>query len=299
MDRLTAMAVYAAVCDANSFAGAARRLGLSPPAVTRTVVALESHLGVRLLQRTTRSLHLTEAGTRYLEHVRRVLAEVDTAEEIARGEQERPRGRLVITAPLIFGRMHVAALVRRYLATYPDVTAELQLNDRNVNLIEEGVDVAIRMGALDDSSLVARPLGTTRRVVVASPAYLAARGRPTTPSDIEAHDIISFGPTHASRDWLFVDPQDPSRELRIAITPRLATNSGDAAIDYAREAGGLVRALHYQVAPHIAAGELEIVLQDFERAPSPIHALYPSARLLPARVRAFVELALADGAREF
>jgi len=299
MDRLTAMAVYAAVCDANSFAGAARRLGLSPPAVTRTVVALESHLGVRLLQRTTRSLHLTEAGTRYLEHVRRVLAEVDTAEEIARGEQERPRGRLVISAPLIFGRMHVAALVRRYLTMYPDVIAELQLNDRNVNLIEEGVDVAIRMGTLDDSSLVARRLGTTRRVVVASPAYLAARGRPTTPADVEAHDIISFGPTHASRDWLFVDPQDPSRELRIGIAPRLATNSGDAAIDYAREGGGLVRALHYQVAPHIAAGELEIVLPDFERAPSPIHALYPSARLLPARVRAFVELALADGAREF
>lgn len=299
MDRLTAMAVYAAVCDANSFAGAARRLGLSPPAVTRTVVALESHLGVRLLQRTTRSLHLTEAGTRYLEHVRRVLTEVDTAEEIARGEQERPRGRLVISAPLIFGRMHVAALVRRYLTTYPDVIAELQLNDRNVNLVEEGVDVAIRMGALDDSSLVARRLGTTRRVVVASPAYLAARGRPTTPADVEAHDTISFGPTHASGDWLFVDPQESSRELRIAITPRLATNSGDAAIDYAREGGGLVRALHYQVAPHIAAGELEIVLPDFERAPSPIHALYPSARLLPARVRAFVELALADGVREF
>lgn len=299
MDRLTAMAVYAAVCDANSFAGAARRLGLSPPAVTRTVVALESHLGVRLLQRTTRSLHLTEAGTRYLEHVRRVLAEVDTAEEIARGEQERPRGRLVISAPLIFGRMHVAAVVRRYLTTYPDVIAELQLNDRNVNLIEEGVDVAIRIGTLDDSSLVARRLGTTRRVIVASPAYLAARGRPTTPGDVEAHDTISFGPVHASRDWLFADPQDPSREQRVAITPRLATNSGDAAIDYAREGAGLVRALHYQVAPHIAAGELEIVLPDFERAPSPIHALYPSARLLPARVRAFVELALADGVREF
>jgi DNA-binding transcriptional LysR family regulator len=299
MDRLAAMAVYAAVCDASSFAGAARRLGLSPPAVTRTVVALESHLGVRLLQRTTRSLHLTEAGTRYLEHVRRVLADVDAAEEIARGEQERPRGPLVISAPLIFGRLHVAALVRRYLTMYPDVVAELQLNDRNVNLIEEGVDVAIRIGTLDDSSLVARPLGTTRRVVVASPDYLAARGRPITPSDVETHDTISFGPIHATRDWLFVDPQDPSRELRIAITPRLATNSGDAAIDYARDAGGLVRALHYQVASRIAAGELEIVLPDFERAPSPIHALYPSARLLPARVRAFVELALADGVREF
>lgn len=299
MDRLAAMAVFAAVCDANGFAGAARRLGLSPPAVTRTVTALEAHLGVRLLQRTTRSLHLTEAGARYLEHVRRLLAEADAADEVARGEQERPRGKLVISAPLIFGRMHVAALLRRYLASYPEVTAELQLNDRNVNLIEEAVDVAIRIGALDDSSLIARRVGSTRRVVVASPAYLAARGQPTSPAELDAHDTISFGPTHASRDWLFADPQDPTRELRIAIHPRLITNSGDAAIDYAREGGGLTRALHYQIAPCIAAGELAIVLTGFEPAPSPIHALYPSARLLPARVRAFLDLALQSGDRAY
>ena len=289
MDRLTAMTVFAAVCDAASFAGAARRLGLSPPAVTRTVVALESHLGVRLLQRTTRSLHLTEAGTRYLEQVRRVLAEADAADEIARGEQERPRGRLVISAPLIFGRMHVAALVRRFLSAHPDVTAELQLNDRNVNLVEEGVDVAVRIGALDDSSLVARRLGSTRRVVVASPAYLAARGTPHTPADIAAHDTISFGPTHGGREWTFADADDPSRLTRVPIRPRLVTNSGDAAIDYARDGGGLVRALHYQVAPDVAAGELAIVLADHEPAPSPIHALYPSARNMAPRVRVLLD----------
>ncbi len=299
MDRLTAMTVFAAVCDAASFAGAARRLGMSPPVITRTVVALETHLGVRLLQRTTRSLHLTEAGTRYLEQVRRVLAEADAADEIARGEQERPRGRLTVTAPLIFGRMHVAGLVRRYMAAHPDVTAELQLNDRNVNLVEEGVDVAIRIGALDDSSLVARRLGTTRRVIVASPAYLAARGAPVSPADIEAHDTISFGPSHAARDWTFADADDATRLTRVPIQPRLATNSGDAAIDYALEGGGLVRALHYQVAAHIAAGQLAVVLADHEPAPSPIHALYPSARLLPARVRAFLDLAQEDGVRAY
>lgn len=299
MDRLTAMTVFAAVCDASSFAGAARRLGLSPPAVTRTVVALETHLGVRLLQRTTRSLHLTEAGTRYLEQVRRVLAEADAADEIARGEQERPRGRLVITAPLIFGRMHVAALVRRFLALHPDVTAELQLNDRNVSLIEEGVDVAIRIGTLDDSTLVARRLGTTRRVVVASPAYLDARGRPATPADLDAHDTISFGPAHAARDWTFADADDSTRLTRVPIRPRLATNSGDAAIDYAIDGGGLTRALHYQVAPHVARGELAIVLADHEPAPSPIHALYPSARLLSARVRAFLDLAQDAGVQAY
>lgn len=299
MDRLAAMSVFAAVCDAGSFAGAARRLGLSPPVVTRTVVALEVHLGVRLLQRTTRSLRLTEAGTRYLSQVRRVLAEADAADEIARGDQERPRGRLVITAPLIFGRMHVADLVRRFLAMYPDISAELQLNDRNVNLIEEGVDVAIRIGTLDDSSLIARELGSTRRVVAASPAYLADRGRPATPADIKAHHTISFSPAHGGREWSFADPNDPTRELRVPIEPRLATSSGDVAIDFARESGGLVRALHYQLAPYLATGELEIVLQDFERAPSPIHALYPSARLLPARVRAFLELALKPGVRAY
>lgn len=295
MDRLAAMAVFAAVCDANGFAGAARRLGLSAPVVTRTVGALEAHLGVRLLHRTTRALHVTEAGARYLVQVRHVLAQADAADEIARGDQERPHGRLMISAPLIFGRMHVASLVRRYLALHPDTTAELQLNDRNVNLVDEGMDVAIRIGALDDSSLVARPLGSTRRVVVASPAYLAAHGRPSTPADLDAHHTISFGPAHGGRDWLFADPQDHMRELRVPIRPRLVTNSGDAAIDFARDGGGLTRALHYQVATHVAAGELAIVLTDFEPAPSPIHALYPSARLLPARVRAFVKLALEQG----
>ncbi|TKR30466.1 LysR family transcriptional regulator [Luteimonas gilva] len=299
MDRLNAMAVFAAVCDANGFAGAARRLGLSPPVVTRTVTSLETHLGVRLLQRTTRSLRITEAGARYLEHVRRVMAEADAADEIARGEQVRPRGKLVVTAPLIFGRMHVADVLRRYLASHPEVTAELLLNDRNVNLIEEAVDVAIRIGALDDSSLVARRIGSTRRVVVASPAYLAARGRPAGPLELDAHDTISFGPAHAARDWLFADPQDYARELRIAIRPRLITNSGDAAIDYAREGGGLTRALHYQVAPYIATGELAVVLSGFEPLPSPIHALYPSARLLPARVRAFLDLMLEAGERAY
>lgn len=299
MDRLAAMAVFAAVCDTNGFAGAARRLGLSPPSVTRTVTALEAHLGVRLLHRTTRSLHLTEAGTRYLEHVRRVLAEADAADEVARGEHERPRGRLVVSAPLIFGRMHVAPLLGRVLATHPDVTAELQLNDRNVNLVEEGVDVAIRIGALDDSTLVARRMGSTRRVVAASPRYLAARGTPATPSDLLAHDTIAFGPAHASRDWVFADAGHAARELRVALRPRLATNSGDAAIDYARGGGGLTRALHYQVAPYVAAGELAIVLEAFEPAPSPIHALYPSARWLPARVRAFLEVALARNDRAY
>lgn len=298
MDRLNAMEVFAAVCDTHSFAGAARRLGMSPPVVSRTVVALEKHLGVRLLQRTTRSVRLTDAGTHYLEQVRRVLSDVEAADEIARSEQE-PRGRLVVTAPLLFGRMHVAALLRRYLAKYPNVAAELQLNDRNVHLIEEGYDLAVRIGSLSDSSLVARQLGTTRRVVVASHKYLDARGRPAHPQELDRHAVISFFPMHGLRDWLFADPRAPSRELRVAVVARFATNDGEAALDFAREGGGLLRCLHYQVAAHVAAGELEIVLADYERPPAPINAVYASARLLPARVRAFVALALENGVQVF
>ena len=300
MDRLDAMAVFAAVCDANGFAPAARKLGLSPSVVTRLVAKLEDRLGARLLQRTTRSLRLTEAGSRYLVRVRRVLGEVDEAEEAARGERERPRGRLAVTAPVIFGRLHVAPLLRLYMGLYPEVTAELHLNDHNVHLVEEGVDVGIRIGALQDSTLVVRRLGATRRVLVASPAYLAAHGRPVRPGDLEAHAVVHFGPAHGTAEWTFVEgAEGAGREVRIPVRPRFATNNGDTAIDFARESFGLVRALHYQVAPDVAAGRLEIVLAAYEPPPSPIHAVFPSARLLPARVRAFVDLASQTGGWAF
>ena len=188
------MAVFAAVCDANGFAPAARRLRLSPSVVTRLVASLEERLGVRLLQRTTHSLHLTEAGMRYLERVRRILGEVEEAEEAARSERTAPRGKLVVTAPVIFGRLHVAPLLSRYMALHPQVTAELQLSDRNTHLVEEGIDVAVRIGSLDDSALVARRLGENRRVVVASAAYLQRRGWPKHPGDVAGHDLILFGP---------------------------------------------------------------------------------------------------------
>ena len=296
MDRLDAMAVFAAVCDANGFAPGARRLGLSPSTVTRLVAALEEQLGVRLLHRTTRSLHLTEAGERYLDRVRRILADVDEADEAARGERTLVRGRLVVTAPVIFGRLHVAPLLRRYMQANPEVTAELLLNDRNVHLIEEGVDVAVRIGALDDSSLATRLLGRTRRVVVGSPDYLSRRGRPEYPADLERHDIIVFGPVHAGREWNFTAAGDGTRrDMSVAVSPRLATNSGDAALDFVRDGLGLTRALLYQVVPHLATGELEVVLDRFEPAPSPIQAVYPTRRLVPAKVRAFVDLAAQEG----
>lgn len=286
------MTVFAAVCDAGGFAPAARRLGVSPPVVTRQIAALERRLGVRLLHRTTRKVRLTEAGERYLESARRVLAEVEEAEERARGDRERPRGRLVVTAPVIFGRLHVAPLLRDYLAEYPDVSAELILNDRNLHLIDEGIDVAIRIGALEDSSLVARRLGETRRVVAAAPGYLERRGRPQRPQDLLKHDALFFAPFAGPHEWTFYSRREGKARLeRVALQTRFVTNSGDAAIDFALAGHGIVHGLLYQVREHIAAGRLELLLEAYEPPMMPIHAVYTSARLLPAKVRTFLDFA--------
>jgi DNA-binding transcriptional LysR family regulator len=292
MDRLQAMTVFSAVCDAKGFAPAARRLGVSPSVVTRLVAALERRLGVRLLHRTTRAVRLTESGERYLERARRVLAEVEDAEEWARGDRERPRGRLVVTAPVIFGRSHVAPLLRDYLAEYADVSAELSLNDRNVHLIDEGIDVAIRIGALEDSTLVAKRLGETRRVVVAAPSYLARHGRPRRPQELAPHDIIFFAPFPGPHEWTFHAERDGAgRPERVPFEARFATNSGDAAIDFALSGHGVARLLLYQVLDHVADGRLELLLEPYELPVLPIHVVYPSARLLPAKVRTFLDFA--------
>jgi DNA-binding transcriptional LysR family regulator len=287
MDRIDAMQAFVAVADLRGFAPAARKLGLSPSGVTRLVAALEDRLGARLLQRTTRSVTLTDVGARYLERIRRILADVEEAEGSAEGERNKPSGRLVVSVPVGFGRLHVSPLVSAYLTRYPEVSAELRLEDRMINLVEDGVDLAVRIGHLADSSLVARHVGEMRRVVVASPVYLKQRGEPKTPQAIASHATIQFGAMSAPPDWRFVDD---GRELRIACTPRLATNSADAAIQYADQGGGLTRVLAYQAAAAIKAGRLNIVLEKFEEPPLPIHLVYPTSRLLSAKVRAFVDL---------
>src|ERR1700754_330686 len=195
MDRLEAISVFVAVADLRGFAPAARRLRLSPSVVTRLIAALEERLGARLLQRTTRSVTLTDAGARYLERARRILADVEEAERAAEGERTRPSGRLVVSAPLGFGRLHVSPVMSAYLKRYPDVAGELRLEDRIVSLVEDGIDLAVRVGHLADSSLVARHVGEMRRIMVASPAYLKARGEPKTPEAIASHDTIQFGAT--------------------------------------------------------------------------------------------------------
>jgi DNA-binding transcriptional LysR family regulator len=284
MDRIDAMQAFLAVAELKGFASAARKLGLSSSSVTRLIAALEEHLGARLLQRTTRSVALTDAGTRYLERIRRILADVEEAEASVQDERTRPSGRLVVSAPVGFGRLHVGPVMSEYLKRHPDVCGELRLSDLMINLVEEGVDLAVRIGHLADSTLVARHVGEMRRIVVAAPGYLKAHGEPRTIEAIASHQTIQFG---ATTDWRFVRD---GKEIRIVPVPRLTTNSADAAVQYAAQGGGLTRVLAYQAADAIKRGRLKIVLSKFEPPPLPIHIVYPTSRLLSAKVRAFIDL---------
>ena len=287
MDRIDAMQAFAAVADLRGFAPAARKLGLSPSGVTRLVAALEERLGVRLLQRTTRSVALTDVGARYLERIKRILADVEEAEGSVRDERTRPSGRLVVSAPIGFGRLHVSPVMSAYLKRYSEVSGELRLSDRVINLVEDGVDLAVRIGHLADSSLVARQVGEMRRIVVASSAYLKQHGEPKTPEAIASHATIQFGATAAPPDWRFVRD---GHEIRVTCTPHFITNSADAAIQYAGQGGGLTRVMFYQAVDAIKAGRLRIVLAKFEPPPLPIHIVYPTSRLLSAKVRTFIDL---------
>ena len=285
VDRLDAMSVFVSVADLRGFAPAARRLKLSPSVVTRTIAALEAHLGTRLLQRTTRSVALTDAGARYLARARRILADVGEAEDVARADRTVPHGRLVVAASNLFGRLHVAPLMSGLLAKYPEVSGELVLSDRNASLVEEEIDVAVRIGALEDSSYGARPVGATRRVVVGAPHYLAGRRKLRGPEDLAQHELIQLTALSPTAEWRF----GPSGERRVAIAPRLVTNGADVAIGHALAGGGLTMALGYQVMDLVRKKKLRVVLPGFEPAPLPIHVVYPTPRLLSAKVRAFVD----------
>jgi DNA-binding transcriptional LysR family regulator len=284
MDRLEAMHVFVTVADLRGFAPAARKLRLSPSAVTRLIAALEEHLGVRLLQRTTRQVRLTDVGTRYLERARRILADVEEADGSAREERNRPSGRLVVSAPVGFGRLHVGPVMTDYLKRYPEVACELRLSDNLVNLVEDAVDAAVRIGHLADSSLVARQVGEMRRITVATPGYLKRRGEPKTPEELPEHQTIAFGP---ATSWRFLLE---GREIEVMPSPRFASNSADAALQYAEAGGGITRVLAYQAAEGLKRGRLKILLAKYEQPALPIHIVYPTSRLLSAKVRAFIDL---------
>jgi len=283
------MSIFVAVAQAESFSAAARSLGMSAPAVTRAISELETYLGVRLLTRTTRIVRATEAGIRYLEDARRVIAEADEADEAVSGITTEPRGRLAITAPALFGRMFVTPIIVRYLRRYPAVNVTSLFVDRVVNLIEEGLDAGLRIGHLPDSSMKAIRVGQVRTVVCASPEYLAAHGVPGTPDQLHAHTIITTNGISPVPEWRFVH-QDKTSAIR--MTPRLTLTTNDAAIEAALTGFGITRLLSYQIAPYLACGKLEIVLHDYEPAPLPIHVIHRENRQAAAKVRTFVDMAV-------
>lgn len=286
MDRTDAIAVFIAVADHGSFAAAARRLGRSPASVTRAVADLESRLGVRLLTRTTRAVSTTEAGQRFLGGAKRVLADLDEIERAAAGQGTAPRGELRLTAPILFGRLHVLPIVTEFLDCFPEVQAALALVDRPVDLVEEGLDVAVRIGALGESSAVATRVGALRRIVVASPDYLARRGTPQRPADFSDHDVVAFSGIAGVEHWVF---REAARDVNVAIRPRLVVSTAEAAIDTARAGFGLTRVLSYQAAEDVARGALLRVLPAYEGDEVPIHLVYPGGRHPPPKLRAFLD----------
>lgn len=289
MDRLQAMTAFVSVVDCGGFASAARKLGLSPPVVTRAVAELEARLGLRLLTRSTRVVRVTEAGARYADDCRRILAEIDTAEVAASGLHAAARGTLVLTAPVLFGHLFVVPVLVQYLQHNPDVDAQCLFLDRVVNLDEEGVDVALRIGDLPDSSLQAVKVGQVRTVLVATPAYLQAHGQPTHPVDLEHHTLVARGSRAAIVNWRFVED---GRPIARTLQARLRTNSNDSALAAAEAGLGITQLLSYQVADALQQGRLQRVLEDFETPALPIHVVHREGRRATQKVRGFIDLAV-------
>jgi len=292
MDRIEAMTAFVTALDEGSLARAARRLGRSPAAITRAVALLEERLGTRLLHRTTRALHLTPAGERYLAACRAILADLAEADLLAAGERTDPRGQLSLTAPVTFGRLHVAPLVEELLEAHPALAARLLLIDRVVNLIDEGHDAAVRIGPLPDSSLVATKVGAVRRVVCASPAYLALHGTPQGPADLGGHRVISFSQITETSNWAFAAGPSGGMRRQVTVCPHFIVNGAEAAVAAAARGRGITRVLSYQVEDEVAAGRLVLLLEAFEGPRLPVHVVYPEARLPAAKLRAFVAFAV-------
>ena len=287
MDRIHAMRVLVKIADRGSFAAAGREMNMSPPAVSRAVASLEDHVGARLLTRTTRSVRPTETGERYVEDCRRILAAIDEAEAAASGSYARPTGSLTITASVMFGQIYILPLVTEFLDSYPEVDARLLFLDRVTNLVDEGIDIAIRIGHLPDSSHSAVRVGSVRRVVCGSPDYFERAGVPETPADLARHRFIAATSASSLTDWKF----GPQGHETASVSPALFCNSNPAVIEAARVGWGVTRVLSYQVAQDLAEGRLASVLEDYEEEPFPVHIVHPEGRRASAKVRLFVDFA--------
>ncbi len=283
------MQTFVAVAEEEGFAPAARRLAVSPPVVTRSIAALEERLGAVLLERTTRKVRVTDAGARYLVDCKRLLAEIEDAEAAVTGEHSAPRGALGLTASVMFGRLFVAPILVDFLGKYPQVSARLLLHDRVVDLMDEGLDVAVRIAHLEDSSLTSVKVGAVRRVTCASPKYLAEHGVPRTPRDLADHHTFVFSSERSTPAWSF---EQRGKALSFRPRARLLANASEVGIDAALAGAGVTRVLSYMVAAHVRAGRLQLVLEDYEAAPLPIHVVYREGRRAPARVRALVDFSV-------
>jgi len=289
LDQLHLINVFVAVVDTNGFAGAARKLNMSPPAVTRAINELETHLGVRLLTRTTRMVRVTEAGERYVEDCRRILSELTEADESVTGLHGSPRGKLTLTAPVLFGAKFVTPIVTEYLRRYPQVNASCWLLDRVVNMMDEGVDLAVRIGDLPDSSMQAIRVGQVRRVICAAPSYLAQHGQPNIPQALASHCTILASTVTPCPEWRFLEGGEP---CLVKLQPRLIITSNDAAVNAAVEGFGIVRLMSYQVADQVRDGQLKILLSEFELPELPVHLVHREGRHASQKARAFLDLAI-------
>ena len=289
MDRLEGMSLFVATIQAGSFSAASRRLGLPLPTVSRKVALLESQLGTRLLVRSTSKLALTDTGVTYLAACKRILEEVRDAERAAAGEYSVPRGDVILTAPVAFGRLHVLPIVCEFLALYPQINVRLLLSDRNRDLIDDQIDVAVRIGSLPDSSLVAVKVGEVTYVVVGSEAFLAEHGMPKAPTDLERTPCVGFDALGATPIWNFAAHEPGAKSVHVQM--RLVVNTAEAAIDAAVAGVGLVRVLSYQTARAIETGSLRRVLRKYEPAPLPVHLIHTGQRPLALKLRSFLDFA--------
>src|SRR5262249_32213704 len=289
MDRLEAMSIVLAVAEAGSLSAAARQEKTPLATVSRKVSELEAHLQTKLFNRSSRALVPTDAGRSYIAALKRILADVAEAERVASGEYTAPRGDLIVSSPVALGRMHLLPVVAEFLATFPEVDVALSLQDRPVNLLEEHVDVALRIGALADSSLIAVRIAEIRRVMCASPAYLKSRGTPRSPDDLSTHDCVSYAPLLSPTTWTFKRDQ---AEYVVPVRSRLVVGNLESACDAARAGVGITVVFSYQVGEFIKSGELAPLLRDFQPSPQPVSFVYSPNRFMPVKLRAFLGFAL-------
>ncbi len=290
MDRLEAMSILLKIVDRGSFSRASRELGVPLATVSRKVTELEAHLGARLLTRTTRKIALTDAGAVYIASARRILEEIEETERVVAGEFNGPRGELILTAPVLFGRLQVLPIVTAFLATYPEIDIRLLLSDRNLHLIEDHVDLAVRIGPLPNSSMIATRVGVIRTVVCASPEFLAGHGVPQSPGELASMPTVNFDFIAPGSIWSF-RRKDAKGLSDVAIKPRLTVSTAEAAVSAAQASVGVTRVLHYQCADAVRDNALRIVLSKFEPEPLPVHLIYTGASVLPTKTRFFLDFA--------